>query len=136
MLMRRLLSTSLALLILGATVAAQPAPPATDPLRSGVKRLDRAEYAEALQDFDTALDSYAATQRMEDVKRAYMDMFVGHRHHAGVLMKAMKTWIEKHRGDNAGLPPAVFAGFDAWVRERDALAAATINLVHNLPDWK
>ena len=136
MLMRRLMSTALAVLLFAAGAAAQPRLPGPDALRSGVTRLERAEYTEALTDFEQALDAYAATQKLEEAKQAYMAMFVGRRQHANVLMKAMKVWVEKHRADSAGLPPAMFNGFDDWVQERDALAAATINLVHNLPDWK
>ena len=65
-----------------------------------------------------------------------MQLFVANRNYANVLMKAMKTWVEKRRTDSGGLAPATFAAFDSWVKERDALAAATINLVHNSPDWK
>jgi len=138
--MQRLMSTALALLLFtfgvsgGALTAAEGH--SDEALGSGVKRLERAEYAEALADFARALDSYAAAGRLDDARRAYMQMFVGNRTHANFLMKAMKSWVGEHRGDAAGLPREAFAAFDAWVHERDALAAATIDLVHNLPDWK
>lgn len=135
--MSRFIPATAALLLLAASGAAQsPAAAAHDALNSGVKRLERAEYAEALKDFEKALDTYASEQRLDTAQREYMQMFVGSRHHANTLMKAMKAWVLKHRSGSAGLPPAAFAAFDAWVQERDALAAATINLVHNSPDWK
>ena len=65
-----------------------------------------------------------------------MQLFVVNRNYANVLMKAMKTWVEKRRNDSGGVAPAALAAFESWVKERDALAAATINLVHNSPDWK
>ena len=82
------------------------------------------------------LDQYAGAQRLEDAKHAYMQLFVSNRNYANMLMKAMKTWVEKHRNDSGGLAPAAFRAFDGWVKERDALATATINLAHNSPDWK
>lgn len=137
--MSRLIPTSAALLLLAVAGAAQ-APAATaaanDAMTSGVERLERAEYADALRDFETALDAYAAGQRLDHAQRAYMQMFVSNRHHANTLMKVMKAWVLKHRTGSAGLPRAAFGAFDAWVQERDALAAATVNLVHNSPDWK
>ena len=134
--MSRLLSTALALLVLTSPNAAQTDAPANEALKAGIKRLESAEYADALKAFDKALDTYAGARRLEDAKRAYMQLFVGNRNHANVVMKAMKVWVETHRDDAAGLPAAAFAEFDAWVRERDALAEATVNLVHNSPDWK
>ena len=110
--------------------------PDDERMTSAIKLLDRAQYGEALAAFDRALDSYAAAQRLNDVRRTYMQMFVGNRAYAGILMKAMKTWVQKHRTGEGGLPGPALAEFEAWVHERDALAAATVNLAHNSPDWK
>ena len=148
--MRFLLSTALALVLFGSSPGvAQPpdlsarAAPAiaaiaviNDPLLSGISHLQRAEYAEAVTDFERALDSYAEAKRLDAARQAYMEMFIGNRGHASVLMRAMRTWVQKHRADAAGLTTVEFAAFDSWVQERDALAAATLNLVHNSPDWK
>jgi hypothetical protein len=135
-LMYRWMSTALALFLLATPASAQPDVSAEDALKIGIERLQRAEHVEALGYFDKALDSYAGAQRLDAARGAYMDLFVSNRTYANALMKAFKTWVEKHRTDAAGLDPSVFAAFDAWVHERDALAAATINLVHNSPDWK
>jgi hypothetical protein len=142
--MSRSLSTALALILFlagaggaeSAYGADPPDSPATEALKSGVTRLERAEYSEALREFDSALDLYAGAQRLDDVQNAYMQLFVANRNYANVLMKAMKTWVEKRRTDAGGMMPAALAAFDNWVKQRDALAAATINLVHNSPDWK
>lgn len=135
--MPRVILTAVAVLVFASFGATQsPDVAASDPLASGLQRLDRAEYAQALADLDKALDFYASARRLEEVKRVYMRLFVGNRNYSNVLMKAMKTWVEKHRTDTAGLEPEVFAAFGAWVQERDALAAATVNLSHNSPDWK
>lgn len=121
---------------LGRALQRPPDSPANDALKGGITRLERAEYAEALREFDSALDLYAGTQRLEDAKRAYMQLFVVNRNYANVLMKAMKTWMEKRRRASGGMALAALTAFESWVKERDALAAATINLVHNSPDWK
>ena len=139
--MSRVLSAAVALVLFAASSAAQtastPGPRSDDPMASALARLDRSEYAEAILDFDKALDSYAAGQRLEEVRQTYMRMFVGNRHHSNVLMKAMKAWVGKHRATSqAAASASAFAEFDAWVQERDALAAATVNLSHNSPDWK
>ena len=138
--MSRVLSAAFALMLFAASSAAQsaamPSPPTDDHMGKALARLDRSQYGEALVDFEKALDAYATAQRFDDVRRAYMQLFVGNRNYAGVLMNAMKAWVEKHRRASAGQPSASFAAFDAWVQERHALAAATVNLAHNSPDWK
>ena len=65
-----------------------------------------------------------------------MFLFVHDRAASNVLMKAMKAWIDTRRAAPAGVQPAAIDEFDAWVRERDTLAAAVVNLGHNSPDWK
>ena len=138
--MLRVLSGAIALVLFvarGAALSAGAPPRSSDEaIGSAVAHLERAQLDLALVAFEKALDSYAAEQRLSEVRRAYMRMFVGNRRHASVLMKAMKTWVQKHRTDNGGLTATAFAEFDAWVQERDVLAAATVNLAHNSPDWK
>jgi hypothetical protein len=138
--MSRTLSTVLALFLLAGTASAgagEPADsPADDALKSGITCLGQTEYSQALKEFDRALDLFAGSQRLEDAQRAYMQLFVAHRSHANMLMKAMKTWVEKRRNHSSESTSDTFMAFASWVKERDALAAATINLVHNSPDWK
>jgi hypothetical protein len=88
----------------------------TDALNSGLKHLEKNSLA--------------------DVKKAYMHLFVHDRTASGLLMKAMKSWVEKRRAQPSGTDAASIDAFDAWVRERDALAASVVNLGHNSPDWK
>ena len=137
--MPRVLSILAVLVSLAASSAAQsPALPAAghgDPMATAVGHLDRSEYADAQSQFDKALDAYAAANRFDDIRQTYMRMFVGNRNHADILMKAMKAWTARHRAGAGPVPPA-FLAFDAWVQERDGLAAATVNLAHNSPDWK
>jgi hypothetical protein len=48
----------------------------------------------------------------------------------------MKAWLVERRAQPAGIDAATVNAFDAWVQERDALAASVLNLGHNSPDWK
>jgi tetratricopeptide (TPR) repeat protein len=107
-------------------------------------------YERALESYDRALaleprsseaieyraEAYLGLNRLSDAKQAYMHLFVHDRAASHVLMKAMKAWVEKHRGLSGGLEPAAFDAFDMWVRERDTLASSVVNLGHNSPDWK
>lgn len=81
-------------------------------------------------------EAYLGLNRLEDAKRAYMQLFVADRGASHVLMKAMKVWVEQRRAVPGSIDAAALDAFDAWVRERDALAASVVNLGHNSPDWK
>ena len=123
---------------------------ATEALNSGLKQLENQEYEAALKDFDAALalvpalpeaikhrgEAYLGLNRLSDAKQAYMHLFVHDRTASAVLMNAMKSWVEKRRAQPAGVHAASIDAFDAWVREREALAASVVNLGHNSPDWK
>jgi tetratricopeptide (TPR) repeat protein len=123
---------------------------ATAAVNSGVARLANHEYDAALKEFDVALalapgfpeairyraEAHLGLNRVSDAKQGYMYLFVHDRTAASVLMNAMKTWVERRRANAAGVDTAAIDAFDAWVRERDALAAAVVNLGHNSPDWK
>jgi hypothetical protein len=138
--MSRVFSTVAVLVLLAASSAAQspgsPASSADDSMGIAMAHLDRSEYGEALSRFDKALDAYAAANRLDEIRQTYMRMFVGNRNHANVLMKAMTSWVAKRRAASGESLPSAPAEFDAWVQERAALAAATVNLAHNSPDWK
>jgi tetratricopeptide (TPR) repeat protein len=107
-------------------------------------------YERALESYERALtlaptsteaiesraEAYLGLNRLADAKQAYMHLFVHDRTASNVLMKAMKTWVERHRALPAGVEPAAIDAFSAWVRERDTLASSVVNLGHNSPDWK
>jgi tetratricopeptide (TPR) repeat protein len=108
------------------------------------------QYERALQSYARALElepsyseaieyraeAYLGLNRIEDAKQSYMHLFVHDRSTSAVLMKAMKAWVAKRRAEPAGLDAATLDAFDAWVNERDMLAASVVNLGHNSPDWK
>ena len=107
-------------------------------------------YERALGSYDRALalaptfaeaieyraEAYLGVNRLGEAKQAYMHLFVHDRAASGVLMKAMKAWVAKHRAEPGGLEPAAIEAFDTWVRERDTLASSVGNLGHHLADWK
>jgi tetratricopeptide (TPR) repeat protein len=107
-------------------------------------------YERALENYDRALklapsfseaieyraEAYLGLNRLDDAKRAYMQLFVNDRATSNVLMKAMKAWVVKRRAEPAGLDAVTLGAFEAWVHERDTLAASVLNLGHNSPDWK
>jgi tetratricopeptide (TPR) repeat protein len=108
------------------------------------------QYERALKSYERALslapasseaieyraEAYLGLNRLDEVKQAYMHLFVHDRSASHVLMRAMKAWSERHRAQPAGIDPTAVAAFDAWVRERDLLASSVGNLGHNSPDWK
>jgi tetratricopeptide (TPR) repeat protein len=107
-------------------------------------------YARALESYEQALklapafseaieyraEAYLGLNRLDEAKQAYMQLFVSDRVTSHVLMKAMKAWVAKRRTDPAGVDAATLNAFDAWVQERDTLAASVLNLGHNSPDWR
>ncbi|HUP41066.1 MAG TPA: hypothetical protein VM115_13160 [Vicinamibacterales bacterium] len=129
---------------------ASPEALAIEALNSGVKRLAHKEYEAALNDFERALvlaptssdairyraEAYLGLNRLDAVKQSYMHLFVHDRSASHVLMNVMKSWVAAHRAQPKGVDASTLDGFDAWVRERDALAMSVGNLGHNSPDWK
>ena len=108
------------------------------------------DYEHALASYERALalapgsseaieyraEAYLGLNRLDDVKQAYMHLFVHDRTASHVLMKAMTAWGEQHRSKPTGVDPAAADAFNTWVRERDVLASSVGNLGHNSPDWK
>jgi len=108
------------------------------------------EYERALQSYERALsiapssteaieyraEAYLGLNRLDEVKQAYMHLFVHDRAASNTLMKAMRAWGETRRMQPGGVDPSTVAAFDKWVRERDTLASSVGNLGHNSPDWK
>jgi tetratricopeptide (TPR) repeat protein len=98
------------------------------------------DYAKALEMYDQAIkmapgfyaeaveyraEAYLALNRVDDARKAYLDLFAAERSQADALMVAMKNWIAARRATPAGVDAAVIDGFDKWVVERDAMAKQT-----------
>lgn len=97
------------------------------------------DYAKALQMYDKALAlapgfpdaieyrgvAYLKLNRVEDAKKAYLDLFARDRKQADELMKAMNQWVGEHQTDAAGVDPAVVSSLGAWIQERAKMASTT-----------
>jgi tetratricopeptide (TPR) repeat protein len=97
------------------------------------------DYAGALEVYDRAIgleptyapaieyraEAYLGLDRVEDSKKAYMQLFSSARREADLLLKAMKGWVEKRRADPGKLAPDAVQEFSGWVAEREQLAGQT-----------
>ena len=94
-------------------------------------------YTEALANYDKAIgmapgfyaeaieyraEAYLSLNRIDDAKKAYMDLFAADRKQADLLMAAMKNWVAKRQADAAGVDAAAIADFSKWVGERGDMA--------------
>jgi hypothetical protein len=76
-------------------------------------------YAEAIE---YRGEAYLGLNRIEDARKAYLELFALDRKQADSLMAALKTWIEKRKTDPAGVDPAAVSGLEKWVGERGEMA--------------
>ena len=99
------------------------------------------DYAKALEMYDQAIkmapgffseaveyraEAYLALNRIDDARKAYLDLFAADRKQADILMVAMKAWVASHRTDaNGGVDPAAVTDFEKWIGEREGLAKQT-----------
>jgi tetratricopeptide (TPR) repeat protein len=67
-------------------------------------------------------EAYLSLNRIDDAKKAYLDLFAADRKQADLLMVAMKDWIARRQADAAGVDPSVVAEFSTWVSERSDIA--------------
>lgn len=82
-------------------------------------------YSEAIE---YRAEAYLALNRLDDVKNAYMTLFLTSRPHAGVLMQGMQKWVAERRKQAAGVGAAELDGFAKWVEGRAAVAEQTASL--------
>jgi hypothetical protein len=99
-------------------------------------------YAESIDDYNHTLalrpdlyeavlhraEAYLATDRLENTKAAYMDLFNHARPMADQLMTSMQNWLAMHRTDSNGMRAADVDAFDKWLQERDGIAKQTASL--------
>jgi len=99
------------------------------------------DYAKALEMYDQAIkmapgffseaveyraEAYLALNRIDDARKAYLDLFAADRKQADLLMVAMKAWVAAHRTDaNGSIDPAAVTDFEKWIGEREGLAKQT-----------
>jgi tetratricopeptide (TPR) repeat protein len=100
------------------------------------------DYTKALEYYDKALqmapgypeateyrgEAYLALNRIDDAKKAYLELLAADRNQAAMLMTAMKQWVEKRRADPAGVDAATVTAFETWIQERSETAKLTASL--------
>jgi tetratricopeptide (TPR) repeat protein len=84
----------------------------------------RPSYPEAME---YRGEAYLALGRVDDAKRAYLDLYAGNRKLADQLLVAMKSWVAEKRTASGGDVGALDA-FDQWVQERAQIAGQTASL--------
>ena len=99
-------------------------------------------YTESIDDYNHTLalkpdlypatlhraEAYLAVDRLDDAKRAYMDLFNHARPLADELMTAMQKWLAAHRTDANGMRVADVDSFDKWLQEQGGIAKQTASL--------
>jgi tetratricopeptide (TPR) repeat protein len=102
----------------------------------GYVHLRLGAYRESIDDYDHALKlkpdlplavanralACLMTDRLDEAKSAYMDLFFHERPLADELMVHMQDWVRKHRAAANGVRPAEIDEFDKWVTERNGIA--------------
>jgi tetratricopeptide (TPR) repeat protein len=82
-------------------------------------------YAEAIE---YRAEAYLGLNRIEDAKRAYVELFGSDRAKAAELLDAMKGWVQRRRDQPDGLQGAVVDDFAGWVSEREEIAGQTASV--------
>lgn len=82
-------------------------------------------YSEAIE---YRAEAYLALNRLDDVKTAYMTLFLTSRPHAGVLMQGMQKWVAERRKQRGTVTAQDLDTFAQWVDERAAVAQQTASL--------
>lgn len=90
----------------------------------------KSDYAEAIE---YRGEAYLGLNRMEDAKKAYMDLYRDSRELAKELMGAMEQWVKDRKVDAAGVSPADIDTFAKWVSERATIAQQTASLATDAP---
>ncbi|MEN3339465.1 MAG: Anaphase-promoting complex, cyclosome, subunit 3 [Acidobacteriota bacterium] len=98
------------------------------------------DYAKALEMYDRAIsmapgfypeaveyraEAYLSLNRIDDARKAYLELFAADRKQADALMAAMKNWVAARRANPAGVDASAIDGFEKWMTERDGLAKQT-----------
>jgi tetratricopeptide (TPR) repeat protein len=100
------------------------------------------DYAKALEMYEKALqlqpgfpdaieyrgEAYLGLNRIDDAKKAYMELFASDRQQADILMKAMTDWVTQRHAEPAGVDPAALSAFESWMKERSTLAGQTVQM--------
>jgi tetratricopeptide (TPR) repeat protein len=96
-------------------------------------------YRESIDDYNHALalkpdlseaiqhrgEAFMGTDRLDEAKAAYMDLFFHARPLADQMMVTMQAWLQSHRASANGMRAADIDAFDKWLQERDGIAKTT-----------
>lgn len=82
-------------------------------------------YAEAIE---YRAEAYLGLNRLEDARKAYMDLFASSRKHADELLASMRKYVDARRQEPNGLAPQQLEEFAQWVDERATIAQQTASL--------
>jgi tetratricopeptide (TPR) repeat protein len=102
----------------------------------GYVHLRLGAYRESIDDYNHALNfkpdlpqaianralAYLMTDRLEEAKASYMDLFYHERPLADELLVHMQDWLRSHREAANGVRPGDIDSFDKWVTERGGIA--------------
>ncbi len=94
-------------------------------------------YNEAIDDYNHTLslkpdlleaiegrgEAYMGTDRLDQAKAAYMDLFNHDPPLAGQLFAVMQKWLEAHRAASNGMRASDVDSFGKWLEERKGIAA-------------
>jgi tetratricopeptide (TPR) repeat protein len=106
---------------------------------AGYVHLRLGAYSESIDDYNHTLtikpdlleavehrgEAYMATDRLEEAKAAYMNLFNHAPPLADQLLASMQKWVESHRAAANGIRAADIDAFGKWVQERDGIAKQT-----------
>jgi tetratricopeptide (TPR) repeat protein len=96
-------------------------------------------YRESIDDYNHALalkpdlleaiqhrgEAFMGTDRLDEAKAAYMDLFFHARPLADQMMLSMRTWLQSHRASANGMRAADIDAFGKWLQEREGIANTT-----------
>ena len=108
----------------------------------GFARRHLGKYDAALEAYDRALkldpgyvdaieyrgEAYLGLNRLEDARKAYLDLFARSRKHADQLLASMQKYVDQRRKEPNGLAPQALDEFAQWVGERTTIAQQTASL--------
>jgi len=108
----------------------------------GFARRHLGQYDAALEAYDRALklepgyadaieyraEAWLGLNRLDDARKAYMDLFSRSRKHADQLLASMQKYVDQRRQEPNGLNPQSLEEFAQWVGERATIAQQTASL--------
>lgn len=91
-------------------------------------------YSEAIE---YRAETYLGLNRIEDAKKAYIQLFGRDRPQADKLLEAMRAWLDRRNLEGSGgVDPRTLEAFSRWVAEREEIAGQTTSVSElRARDW-